>query len=186
MSIDRGALLRRYKPEKRLEALVTRERSEFASLTNLRVGDRPRLLVDTGFYIARAAGVLRSDQRDVLARTEVHHCTVCFGEIAVGLANRDVTAVSWPAECAYWRGLFRAIPANRVHAPDAEIWAAAGIVAGTLTRLQGFQPHQRKDALNDALIFLTATKGGLPVLTENRRDFDWMQQLVPEGRLYLL
>ena len=36
--------------------------------------------------------------------------------------------------------------------------------------------------LNDALIFLTAAKAGLPVLTSNRRDFDLLQQIIPTGR----
>jgi hypothetical protein len=29
-------------------------------------------------------------------------------------------------------------------------------------------------------------KQGLPVLTDNRRDFDLLQQLVPSGRFYLV
>ncbi|MEL6062021.1 MULTISPECIES: hypothetical protein [unclassified Methylobacterium] len=37
----------------------------------------------------------------------------------------------------------------------------------------------------DALIFLTATRAGLPVLTANRDDFDLIQQLAPEGRFVL-
>jgi predicted nucleic acid-binding protein len=48
------------------------------------------------------------------------------------------------------------------------------------------QAHQCKDALNDALIYLTALKRGVPVLTENRRDFDLLNQLVPSGRFYLI
>ena len=56
------------------------------------------------------------------------------------------------------------------------------MVAGTLARTQGYQPHQRKACLNDALIFLTAAKAGLPVLTSNRDEFDLIQQLAPEGR----
>ena len=56
------------------------------------------------------------------------------------------------------------------------------MVAGTLARTQGFQPHQRKDCLNDALVVLTAAKAGIPVLTANRDDFDLIQQVAPEGR----
>ena len=56
------------------------------------------------------------------------------------------------------------------------------LIAGILARTQGFQPHQRKECLNDALIFLTAAKIGLPVLTANRGDFSLIQQLAPEGR----
>ncbi|HVC62018.1 MAG TPA: hypothetical protein VND19_16855 [Acetobacteraceae bacterium] len=119
-------------------------------------------------------------------RVERHHCTVCLGEITVGLADRDVSAPRWPEERQYWEGLFAKLPRTRTYAPDAETSAAAGLLAGMLTRVQGFQAYQRNDALNDALIYLTALKQGVPVLTENRRDFDWLQQLVPRGRFYLI
>ncbi len=66
--------------------------------------------------------------------------------------------------------------------PDHERFCSAGVIAGTLARTQRFQPHQRKDCLNDALIFLTAAKAGLPVLTANRSDFDLIQHLAPEGQ----
>jgi predicted nucleic acid-binding protein len=186
VGIDLAALLRRHKPEKRQSPLETRHRSALPRLTESPPGQRLRLLADTGVYIALAGEKMSGAQAEVLARSEVHHCSVCVGEIAVGLANRDVAAAGWPAERRHWEKLVRAMPKARVHTPDAETWAAAGIVAGTLTRLQRFQPHQRKDALNDALVFLTAMKHGLIVLTENRRDFDWLQQLVPDGRFLLL
>jgi hypothetical protein len=51
-----------------------------------------------------------------------------------------------------------------------------------LARTQGFQRHQRKECLNDALIFLTAAKAGLPVLTADRDQFDLIQQLAPAGQ----
>jgi hypothetical protein len=57
------------------------------------------------------------------------------------------------------------------------------VIAGTIARTQCFQPYQRKDCLNDALIFLTAAKAGLAVLTSNRTELDLIQQLAPKGRL---
>ena len=65
--------------------------------------------------------------------------------------------------------------------PDAQVWADAGVIAGTLSRTQGFQPYQRKECLNDALIYLTAAKQGLPVVTANRVEFDMIQQIAPGG-----
>ena len=56
------------------------------------------------------------------------------------------------------------------------------LIAGTLARTQDYQRHQRKECLADALIFLTAAKAGLPVLTANRDEFDLIQQLAPRGR----
>ena len=81
----------------------------------------------------------------------------------------------------HYAELFMDIPASRLVTPDAQVWADAGVIAGTLSRTQRFQPHQRKECLNDALIFLTAAKVGIPVLTANREEFDLIQQLAPEG-----
>ena len=53
------------------------------------------------------------------------------------------------------------------------------LIAGTLARTQNFQPHQRKECMNDALIYLSATKLGLPVVTANRVEFDLIQQIAP-------
>lgn len=78
------------------------------------------------------------------------------------------------ADCEY--------PGTWLLTPDAEIWAEAGIIAGTLARCQGYLRLQRKECLNDTLISLTAAKAGLPVLTANRDAFDLIQQLVPTGR----
>lgn len=186
MSIDLAALIQRYKPERRLAALPGLSRSKLLLFDELTVRAGMRLLLDTGIYIREAAGRLSPEQRDKLARVERHHCTVCLGEIAVGLANRDVRAATWPDERKFWEDVFAKLPKVRTYAPDAETWAAAGILAGTLTRLQGFQAYQREDALNDALIYLTALKRGVAVLTENRRDFDWLKQLVPSGHFYLI
>jgi hypothetical protein len=74
------------------------------------------------------------------------------------------------------------ITETRLLTPDTEIWAEAGVIAGTLARCQGYQRHQRKECLNDALIYLTAAKAGLPVLTANRDALDLIQQRVPSGR----
>jgi predicted nucleic acid-binding protein len=123
------------------------------------------LLLDTNVYINRAAG--RFSQR-VCDTIDKARCSI------VRLRWRNLRAVS-PT-------LFANIPCSRLVTPDAQVWADAGVIAGTLARSQGFQPHQRKECLNDALIFLTAAKAGIPVLTANRSEFDLIQQLAPEGQ----
>jgi len=82
----------------------------------------------------------------------------------------------------HYAGLFDSIPENRILEPNAQIWVDAGLIAGTLARTQTFQPHQRKECLNDALILLTAARAGIPVLTSNRDEFDLIQQIAPEVR----
>ena len=140
------------------------------------------MLLDTNVYIHRAAGRLPAELRDLVDRALLFHCSVVLAELAVGVANADPARQSWPGLRDHYADLFEAVPATRLLTPDAQIWIDAGLIAGTLARTQRFQPHQRKQCLNDALIFLTAAKVGLPVLTANRDEFDLIQQLAPEGR----
>ncbi|TIX20255.1 MAG: type II toxin-antitoxin system VapC family toxin, partial [Mesorhizobium sp.] len=64
----------------------------------------------------------------------------------------------------------------------SQLWIEAGVISGILARTQNFQPYQRKECLNDALIYLTAARSGLPVLTANRDEFDLIQQIAPDGQ----
>ncbi len=72
------------------------------------------------------------------------------------------------------------MPASRLLTPDAQTWVDGGLISGVLARTQRFQPYQRKECLNDALILLTAAKAGMAVLTSNRGEFDLIQQIAPE------
>ena len=181
MSIDLKGVLRRRKPEKRVSQLVARPQAELVDLLGLRSGPL-LLLLDTNVYINRAAGRLPVHVSDAIDRALLFHCSVALAELAVGIANADPSRATWPAMCDHYTELFSEIPASRLLEPDRQVWVDAGIIAGTLTRTQGFQPYQRKECLNDALIFLTAAKAGIPVLTANRDEFDFIQQLAPEGR----
>jgi hypothetical protein len=61
-------------------------------------------------------------------------------------------------------------------------WRDAGILAGLLARLQSYGKNEQRKALNDALIFLTAAKGGSVVLTRNVSEFDLLMQLDARGQ----
>jgi len=73
-------------------------------------------------------------------------------------------------------------PMHRILNPDRQVWREAGILAGLLARLQGYGKDQRRQAVNDALIFLTAAKFGCVVLTRNIADFDLLMQLDGRGK----
>lgn len=139
------------------------------------------MLLDTTVYIHQAAGRLPLPVRDALNRALLFHCATALGELAVGVGHADPSRPGWTDVRDHYAALFASIPASRLVAPDPTIWADAGIIAGTLARTQGFQPHQRRTCLNDALIFLSAAKAGIPVLTANRDEFDLIQQLAPDG-----
>ncbi len=178
LSIDLAGTIRRRRLAKRRAHLVARPTDELAALP---VSPRA-LLLDTNVYINLAAGRATATVREAVDRAILFHCSVALGELAVGVANADPSRPDWPSLCDHYVSLFAAIPATRLLTPDAETWTQAGVIAGTLARVQNFQPHHRKECLNDALIFLTAAKAGLAVLTANRQDFDFIQQIAPEGR----
>jgi predicted nucleic acid-binding protein len=140
------------------------------------------IVLDTNVYIRSAAGTLPAAAATLVDRGLLFHCSVCVAELATGIANSNPSHVRWSAVRDYYSDLVATFPETRLLTPDAKIWAEAGVIAGTLARTQNYQPHQRKESLNDALIFLTAAKVGLPVLTANRDEFDLIQQLAPHGR----
>jgi predicted nucleic acid-binding protein len=142
---------------------------------------RIHLLLDTNVYIHNFAGTLPGPAAGLLDRALQWHCSVCLGEITAGLGHYDPAARDWKLLRQRYATLFAAIPDTRLLVPDDGVWHLAGMVSGVLARTQNFQPHQRKECLNDALISLTAAKEGVAVLTANRVEFDLIQQIAPGG-----
>lgn len=182
MSIDLKGAIRRRKPDKHRAQLKPRPRNALFEWTGLADAGPVALLLDTNVYINRASGRLGHPLQQIVDRSLLFHCSVALAELAAGVANADPGHAGWATLRDYYAGLFAAVPDSRLLTPDAQVWADAGLVAGTLARTQGYQPHQRKECLNDALIFLTAAKAGLPVLTANQDEFDLIQQVAPDGR----
>jgi predicted nucleic acid-binding protein len=175
-------LLRRRKTDKRREQIQERGRKDLVAVEDLPTIGRASLLLDTTVYIMEAAGTLPTDAITLVERALLFHCSVCLSELATGVANADPAHPDWPKIRDHYAELIDTVPETRLLVPDAQIWLDAGVIAGTLSRTQSFQKHQRKECLNDALIYLTAAKAGLPVLTADRGDFDLIQQLAPEGQ----
>lgn len=79
------------------------------------------------------------------------------------------------------------VPEHRLHAPETAMWGQAGVLAGLLFRLSNLpkgKGHERR-FVNDALVFLQARQLGASVLTGNVRDFDFLSQIMPTGRVIL-
>ena len=182
LTIDLAASLRRIKVDKRRAQLRPRPATALIAAADVGGAGRATILLDTNVYIQSAAGRLAAPVEDLVGRGLLFHCSVCVSELTTGVANADPTHASWSALSAHYAALIASIPQTRLLTPDPEIWAEAGLIAGALARTQNFQQHQRKECLADALIFLTAAKAGLPVLTANRDEFDLIQQLAPRGR----
>jgi predicted nucleic acid-binding protein len=181
LSVDLAALLRRCKPEKWRAQLTPRPTDQLIAAASLAATARLPLLPDTNVCIRNMAGTLPADIEVLLDNALQWHCSVCIAEITAGIAHYDPAASNWRRVRQQYGILLRSIPDTRLVVPDAETWHLAGAIAGTLARTQGFQPHQRKECLNDALIYLTAAKRGLPVVTANRVEFDLIQQIAPGG-----
>lgn len=182
MTIDHSASLRRIKVDKRRAPLKPRPAAALIAAADIVGGGRAAIMLDTNVYILSAAGRLPAPAADLVARGLLFHCSVCIAELTTGIAHADPAGSDWTALRDHYVGLMASIPDTWLLNPDREIWAEAGLIAGTLARTQTYQRHQRKECLNDTLIFLTAARAGLPVLTANRDEFDLIQQLEPRGR----
>jgi len=182
LTIDLAAGLRRIKADRRRARLTPRPRSALVAAADVAGAGRAAVLLDTNVYILSAAGRLPPATAALVDRGLLFHCSVCIAELTTGVANADPAHPNGKAVRDHYEALIASFPRTRLLTPDAETWAQAGLIAGTLARTQHYQRHQRKECLNDALIFLTAARAGLPVLTANRDEFDLIQQLAPHGR----
>lgn len=179
--VDLDDALRRAKPEKHTAQMTARPLG--ARVTAAAVPIRPTVVVpDTCVYIHAAGGNLPPPAKALLGAAIQYHVAASLGEIGAGLGNMPPTAPNYDAARKYYSDLMAAIPPGRILVPNAQDWIEAGLLAGCVARCQNFQPHQRKELLNDALIYVCAAKAGLPVLTEDD-DFDLLQQVRPHGKV---
>lgn len=172
--------LRRLKPEKHRKRLVNRNHSQLPYLSSLKP-PIPKLLLDTTVTIDALQGRLPESVQIALRAGNLWHSTVTEAELAALAGLLDPLHPGTQQVIAQIAASVELRPAHRVLAPDRDTWREAGILAGLLARLQQYGKNERRKALNDALIFLTAAKNGCAVLTRNISDFDLLMQLDPRG-----
>jgi hypothetical protein len=80
-------------------------------------------------------------------------------------------------------GAISSVPKHRLSAPSLKVLGEAGILAGLVARLSAVEPGREQALLNDAALYLQAVENGQTVLTRNVREFDWFDQLLPNGRV---
>lgn len=173
--------LRRLKPEKRLKGLVYRDRSQLRFLSNLKP-PLPKLLLDTTVYIDVLQGRLPDNMEIALRTGSLWHSSVTEAELAALAGLLDPTHPDTASVIAQVAKSIELRPEHRILTPDRDTWREAGILAGLLARLQRYGKTEQRKVLNDALIFLTATKNGCVVLTRNVTDFDLLMQLDAKGQ----
>lgn len=182
MSSDFEKALRRLKPEKHRQ---TPKRRPDTELTFLDVkADRPRsFLYDTTVYVDILQGRFPEGGELLLRAADAWHSTVAENELSSTCGVLDPRHPDTRAVIRQITGVVNRISQYRSLAPDRQAWHEAGILAGILARIQGRSRSDRRQILNDALIFATARKYGHTVLTRNIADFDLLQQLDPSGRV---
>jgi predicted nucleic acid-binding protein len=180
LSSDFERTFRRLKPDKRLQELKPRPQSD---LTFLGTGKQASLLYDTTVYVDVLQSRFPAAGEIMLRSADAWHSTVAETELASACALLDPTHPDTPLVIKEIAGVINRISSHRSITPDRDIWCRAGILTGTIARLQRTAKEERRRILNDALIFATARKYGHTVLTRNIVDFDFLQQLDPAGRV---
>lgn len=182
MSSDFEAILRRLKPEKQHHPLKRRPEADLTFLDSV-AGPPPSLLYDTTVYVDILQGRFPQQGERLLRAADAWHSTVAENELASLCALLDPAHLNTKAVIREVSSLMRRISPYRILAPDRQIWREAGVLTGTIARLQSLPKQDRRRILNDALIFSTARKHGHAVLTRNITDFDFLQQLDRSGRV---
>lgn len=173
--------LRRLKPEKRRKGLRYRDRSQLRFLSDL-TAPFPKLLLDTTVYIDALQASLPGYTEVALRAGSLWHSTVSEAELAAAAGLLDPAHPETAGVIAQLAASIDMRPAHRILNPDRDSWREAGMLAGLLARLQGYGRNERRKALNDALIFLTAAKNGCAVLTRDVTEFDLLMQLDARGQ----
>jgi predicted nucleic acid-binding protein len=174
--------LRRIKPHRFVAPIRRRPREELPFVT-ASTGSGRELLLDTCVYIDVLHGNTPPEVDALLRLRTVNHLAVCVAELTHGFGRLDPRRPGTEAITHTIAQVVEAIPPHRLEAAGVEVVIEAGILAGLVFRLCGLQPGQEVAALNDAIIYLHAMANGQTVLTRNIRDFDAMNQILPDGRV---
>ena len=164
--------LRPLKPHKRQIRLTPRKKSELPFLGTDSEKNRS-FLYDTTVYVDVLRGRFPPACESVLRGTTAWHSTVAESELAAGCALLDPADARTAEVTKQVTEVIERMPPHRTVCPDREIWRVAGVLTGTIARLQGIPKSGRRQILNGALIFASARKYGHTVLTRNVVDFDF-------------
>ena len=182
MSSDFHGTLRRLKPDKHRRQLRPRTESE---LEFIGTSAQPpaKLLYDTTVYIDILQGRFPEQDEAMLRAAEAWHSPVTEAELAATCGLLDPAHSQTRQIIEQVAAVIERRPSYRTITPDSEIWREAGVLSGTVARVQGYGKEQRRRVLNDALLFATGRKYGCALLTRDIRDFDFLEQLDPSGKV---
>ncbi len=185
MRVDLARSLRRIKPERFRGSLPRRDDADLDFVDDAGPPGPP-LLLDTCVYIDALTGSLPTGAELLLRTRTLMHLSVVLGELSHNFGRLDPAHPHTQEHLSELAEVIGDIPGHRVDdAVSAGVVLEAGILSGLVFRLGGFQPGQEVAAMKDATIYLHALERGYTVLTRNIRDFDFMNQIVPPGRMLL-
>ena len=161
--------------------LARREDGELPFASEEELVGQP-LLLDTCVYINQMQGVAPPVVEQLVETRHVNHSTVAIQELMHTIGALDPKDRRTAAVVGAVRDQIEAMPDHRVFLPDADVLGRAALLAGIVSRLQGYARDAKLKALQDCTLFLQAQKLGFTVLTANIAEFDLLLQLVPTGR----
>jgi hypothetical protein len=161
--------------------LARREDGELPFASEEELVGQP-LLLDTCVYINQMQGAAPPVVEQLVETRHVNHSTVAIQELMHTIGVLDPKDRRTAAVVGAVRDQIEAMPDHRVFLPDANVLGRAALLAGILSRLQGYARDAKLKALQDCTLFLQAQKLGFTVLTANIAEFDLLLQLVPTGR----
>lgn len=182
MSFDASASLRRLKPGKRVKPLRRRNDEELAFVTQADRAGLP-LLLDTTVYIDTLQDRLPPEVAELLRVRQLNHSAVATAELSYLLGRLDPGHPGTADACKSIQTVIENIPVHRLQGPSIAAMAEAGILTGLIARLQGLQERNKQSVFNDAQLFLQALEQGNQLLTRNIGDMDYLQQIIPSGRV---
>jgi hypothetical protein len=186
LGFDLSGALRSLKPQKYTGTLERRADDDLPWAATEPVIGGP-VFLDTSVYLDVLQGRAPVEVDTLLTYRRCHHSAVCLSELTHAFGRLDPKHASTKAVLETIKATVEDIPDHRLHAPDAAMWGQAGVLAGLLLRLSNLpkgEGHERR-FVNDALVFLQAHQLGAGVLTGNVRDFDFLTQILPTGRIIL-
>lgn len=141
------------------------------------------LLLDTSVYIDRLQAKISDDLRTFLDTSGHHHSVISLQEMMLAVGVLDPADPRTSRVTRSIGELIGAINSHRLHGVDVEVSARAALLAGILSRVQGYGRDGRTRALNDCTLFLQSQQLGTTLLTRNYADFDILLQMIPAGRV---
>ncbi|PYP86775.1 MAG: DNA-binding protein [Candidatus Angelobacter sp. Gp1-AA117] len=182
MSSELRNILRRLKPSKCQQQLKPRALSQLSFLGSSKKSSG-KLLYDTTVYIDILQDRFPQESDLAVRAADAWHSPATEAEMIALCGLLDPARPETSRVIERITDAIERRPAHRTIVPDRGVWMEAAMLSGILARLQNYSSTDRRRTIIDALLFASAKKYGLTILTRNRNDFDFLQQLDPVGKV---